>query len=1314
MSGTLTGKITSNQYSQLGGIVQQMRVAYQGGDYQAALSLAAGYYQAQFTSRGYAEMAWEVVKDVGDGHVANVNVRNAVGEAQYTSAFRTTIVTKLIEEDWRIMNEKTVNADGSRIVNTVADSAVAHMNVFNALSIPIVNWGATPYVAMGTSFLRNSSPAETAEITPSTFKVSQGQVLTSINNLTAAGVQAAFIDSTFRGDRSYYTGSMISDLSRVFTGFLTIRGIESLYNVKYGTTKSFIINQNGDGSIDIAVSKQVGLWSGEFNGHIAPNLNDFVVNMKAASSGENDSIKIEGAIDGSKSIAETVVLMGAPYGIGVNGAFEVTKSGASYSFQDKNGNIAKYSTATDSIISIALEGVSYVEGDGDYIVMLTDGATALTGNGQNLVILAGTNNTLTTAGAQTQVVGLGTGEQVTGSNLIIEARAGASMSVAGSNDTFSLQSGAALGLLGGAGHFVTATGATITTLGATELAVVGSNDTIGLGGGGNTLSLLGGNGYRVSGSKSTINTLANTQFNLAGADDNVNLGKNSTLSLLGGAGYLISASDSTITTTGNTTLNVSGGNDNIGLGGTGNTLGLLGGTGYLVSGTKSAISTLANTQFNLSGSDDNIALGAGSALGLFGGSGFLISATGATITTTGNTSLNVSGGNDSIGLGGTGNTLGLLGGLGYVVSANQSTINTLANTEVSVSGGGDSIGMGSGSALALLAGTGFLVGASNSSIAAAANVGLMVAGDYDAIAMGTGVTLTLASGTGDTIQGSHDTIILAANNQSVTIKGDGDVITGLGTGDALALTGDSNAVNLSAGTISLANGAVIRLSGTNDKVSADAGASAEYIRNNSDGTSTIVQFRPADLPNEQQRTLVMSALDGTGSILMSIDDFVSGVSSVTTYSGTTTQTTDYSGVGGTGSVMGSTFFSGIDFTSFDPINQPIYLSNTEVGFTYGNGYVSTIESFAGSTAPNYFGTSTFQDLYYLPLTTTPTTPTAYDPVAFTFGPSSIYSTANESLFGATSMSPFNIDFASTIDTSVDASMWLAFTDPLVLNMTGGTVATTSLAQSGVVFDMRGNGNREATGWITPGEAFLVVDKQQTGKVTSSNQMFRSTSALAAYDTDKSGKINAADAGYSTLRLWTPGAGGSQGTLQTLAQAGVAELNLLSTAVHQLNNGNEIVSTFDFRFASGALGHGADVAFATGPDLIRNFVVMPGQGTQSFTNTSGLAVPAGELRFGGGIGANNLWLKQIGSDLELDLLGTRNKTTVKNWFGANPGARFAEVKVGGGLEIDSQVGALVSAMATYSAAHPGFDASKTSTMPADTALQSAITAAWHHY
>jgi hypothetical protein len=44
------------------------------------------------------------------------------------------------------------------------------------------------------------------------------------------------------------------------------------------------------------------------------------------------------------------------------------------------------------------------------------------------------------------------------------------------------------------------------------------------------------------------------------------------------------------------------------------------------------------------------------------------------------------------------------------------------------------------------------------------------------------------------------------------------------------------------------------------------------------------------------------------------------MSSVTTYSGTTTQTTDYSGVGGTGSVMGSAFFLGIDFTSFDPIN----------------------------------------------------------------------------------------------------------------------------------------------------------------------------------------------------------------------------------------------------------------------------------------------------------------------------------------------------------------------------------------------------------
>jgi hypothetical protein len=51
---------------------------------------------------------------------------------------------------------------------------------------------------------------------------------------------------------------------------------------------------------------------------------------------------------------------------------------------------------------------------------------------------------------------------------------------------------------------------------------------------------------------------------------------------------------------------------------------------------------------------------------------------------------------------------------------------------------------------------------------------------------------------------------------------------------------------------------------------------------------------------------------------------------------------------------------------------------------------------------------------------------------------------------------------------------------------------------------------------------------------------------------------------------------------------------------------------------------------------------------------------------------------------------------------------------GGLKLDSQISQLVQAMATYSAANPGFDPTSSSvhTLPNDTALQSSMAAAWH--
>lgn len=112
--------------------------------------------------------------------------------------------------------------------------------------------------------------------------------------------------------------------------------------------------------------------------------------------------------------------------------------------------------------------------------------------------------------------------------------------------------------------------------------------------------------------------------------------------------------------------------------------------------------------------------------------------------------------------------------------------------------------------------------------------------------------------------------------------------------------------------------------------------------------------------------------------------------------------------------------------------------------------------------------------------------------------------------------------------------------------------------------------------------------------------------------------------------------------------------------------------------------------------------------------AGNTVAKGEIDFtSGSITDENLWLKQSGNDLIVQLLGTTEQVTVSGWYGSNAGAQVQTFNVGG-LKLDSQVAQLVSAMASYATSHSGFNPTTTGTvMPTDTTLQNTITSSWHH-
>jgi len=112
------------------------------------------------------------------------------------------------------------------------------------------------------------------------------------------------------------------------------------------------------------------------------------------------------------------------------------------------------------------------------------------------------------------------------------------------------------------------------------------------------------------------------------------------------------------------------------------------------------------------------------------------------------------------------------------------------------------------------------------------------------------------------------------------------------------------------------------------------------------------------------------------------------------------------------------------------------------------------------------------------------------------------------------------------------------------------------------------------------------------------------------------------------------------------------------------------------------------------------------------NADGVTIANGEVDFGAGITGQNLWFLRAGNDLQIDLMGTTDHLTVSGWYAGNARAQTQSFDTADGLKVDSQVAQLVSAMASFSSANPGFDPTTATQVPSDPALQTVVAAAWH--
>lgn len=160
-------------------------------------------------------------------------------------------------------------------------------------------------------------------------------------------------------------------------------------------------------------------------------------------------------------------------------------------------------------------------------------------------------------------------------------------------------------------------------------------------------------------------------------------------------------------------------------------------------------------------------------------------------------------------------------------------------------------------------------------------------------------------------------------------------------------------------------------------------------------------------------------------------------------------------------------------------------------------------------------------------------------------------------------------------------------DPLVLDLDGDGIETTTLASFSPYFDLNGDNFAERTGWIHRDDGFLVVDSNSNGNIDDISEMFGNAgtsgfAALATYDSNLDGVVDASDNDFAMLKVWQDldqDGVADNGELKTLTEAGIASLTVTPTSTTPVTQvGNVIAATGTYTRSDTSTGTLGDVHF----------------------------------------------------------------------------------------------------------------------------------------
>ena len=169
--------------------------------------------------------------------------------------------------------------------------------------------------------------------------------------------------------------------------------------------------------------------------------------------------------------------------------------------------------------------------------------------------------------------------------------------------------------------------------------------------------------------------------------------------------------------------------------------------------------------------------------------------------------------------------------------------------------------------------------------------------------------------------------------------------------------------------------------------------------------------------------------------------------------------------------------------------------------------------------------------------------------------------------------------------------------PVVLDLDGDGIELVKRSKTGAAFDYNGDGVGDDTGWVSGDDGFLVIDRNNDGRITEASELSLASEntdarsglqGLAWLDSDGNGVIDVDDARFGELRVWQDRNGNGRtdaGELMSLEQAGIVSVRLTSVSAVEdmlkLDN-NAVVATASFVRANGTTSTAADVSLAYRP------------------------------------------------------------------------------------------------------------------------------------